>query len=156
VFATLYVSEDTTRTTTTIAAAPAPCGDQRMFGHIRSLVRRGDHYELRFDPAWFTSGQTANKAAAEDGVVAPGEPVPNDNYVVDESDRTLFYLVPATARVTVLTPAAYVDGAPASVDTLARLGAGEHPIKLYEGLESGFWMRFHNDTVCSLAQQYRP
>jgi hypothetical protein len=62
--------------------------------HIKSLERSGDHYLLRFDPAWFTSGVTANTVAAEDGAVEPGQPVPNDNYVVDESHRLLTYLSP--------------------------------------------------------------
>jgi hypothetical protein len=39
------------------------------------------------DPAWFLSGVTANVAAAEDGVVTAGQPVPNDNHVVNESHR---------------------------------------------------------------------
>ncbi|HEY6837068.1 MAG TPA: hypothetical protein VI142_11550, partial [Gaiellaceae bacterium] len=43
-----------------------PCGD-RIFGHITALAPKGDSYQLRFDPAWFTSGLTANTAAAEDG-----------------------------------------------------------------------------------------
>jgi hypothetical protein len=141
------------------AAAPVaakPCGEQRLFGHLRSLVRRGNHYELRFDPALFTSGVTANEAAAKDGVIAPGEAMPNDNYVVDESHRTYLYLVPTTLRATVLTPKAYLTGAPVGIATLAQLVAGKHPVKLYEGLDTGFWMRVHVDTVCSLAQQYHP
>ena len=58
---------------------------------------------MRFDPEWFTSGVTANDAAAEDGAVEPGQPVPNDNYRVDEGHRLLTYLVPADTPVTVLT-----------------------------------------------------
>src|SRR6476659_5825625 len=96
IFAVLYFTDDADET-----AAAATCGD-REFGHINSLKRDGDGYRLRFDPAWFTSGVTANEAAAEDGAVEPGEPVPNDNYVVDESHRLLTYLVPADAHVTVL------------------------------------------------------
>jgi len=55
------------------AVAVQPCGD-RIFGHIKTLVRSGDRYELAFDPAWFTSGVTANTAAAEDGAVPAGQP----------------------------------------------------------------------------------
>ncbi len=83
VFAGLYFTKDSESK----PVAAQPCGKERVFGHIRSLVRKGDHYELRFDPAWFTTGVTANTAAAEDGAVEPGEPVPNDYYVIDESDR---------------------------------------------------------------------
>jgi len=62
------------------------------------MTQMGDRYEVRFDPAWFTSGVTANTAAAEDGVIEPGEPVPNDNYRIEEGDRLLTYLVPTADR----------------------------------------------------------
>jgi hypothetical protein len=158
VFAALYFGKGKSAAPagTTTTTARAPCGDERAFGHLRSLVRVGDHYVLRFDPAWFTLGATANDAAAQDGVVAPGEPVPNDNYVVDESHRTYLYIVPSTARVKVLTPNAYLTGSPVSVKALAQLVAGKHPVKLFEPLDTGFWIRFHVDTVCSLQQQYQP
>lgn len=63
IFATLYFIKDSGSE----SAAAEQCGD-RIFGHISSLTRKGDQYEMRFDPAWFTSGVTANTAAAEDGV----------------------------------------------------------------------------------------
>ena len=99
VFATLYFTDDSDEPTAAVAAS---CGD-RMYGHIASLKPDGDEYRMRFDPAWFTSGVTANVAAAEDGKVEPGEPVPNDNYVVDEGHRLLTYIVPTDTPVTVLT-----------------------------------------------------
>jgi hypothetical protein len=154
VFAGLYFTKDSESK----PVATQPCGD-RTFGHIRSLVRKGDHYELRFDPAWFTSGETANTAAAEDGAVEPGQPVPNDNYVVDESDRTLKYLVRPGAHVTVLVnnPTGILS-TPISVAELAQIvrtgKSGQR--KLFEPLESGVWIRYRIDTVCSLDQQYRP
>lgn len=101
---TKTVTETTTvtspATTKTLLGAP---GERLEFGHIKSLTRKGDHFELRFDPAWFLSGETASKAAAEDGAVEPGQPVPNDNYVVEEGHRLLTYPVPGDAHVTVLT-----------------------------------------------------
>ncbi len=97
VFAGLYFTKDSESK----QVAVQPCGDEKVFGHIRSLVRKGDHYELRFDPAFWLNGVTANTAAAEDGAVEPGEPVPNDYYILDESRRTLKYLV---------RPGAHCDG----------------------------------------------
>src|SRR6185295_1247782 len=104
IFAGLYFTDDDETTATA-------CGD-RSFGHIASMTPDGDGYRMRFDPEWFTSGVTANDAAAEDGAVEPGEPVPNDNYRVDEGHRLLTYLVPADAPVTVLTK----EGDPQSFD----------------------------------------
>jgi hypothetical protein len=154
VFATLYFREDSSDE---VAASDA-CGD-RTFGHIASLTKKGDDYELRFDPAWFTSGVTANTAAAEDGVVAPGEPVPNDNYRVEEGHRLLTYLVPPSTPVTVLTregdPAGF-GATPISVAELAELVEGKRPVELFEPLDSGVWARYQVDTVCALDQQYQP
>jgi hypothetical protein len=143
------------------AVSEKPCGDNLLFGHIESMTSKGDHFELRFDPAWFLSGATANTAAAEDGAVEPGQPVPNDNYVLEEGHRLLTYVVPPSAHVTVLTKGGTPEnGGFASkaitVAQLAQLVKGEKPVELFESLESGLWMRVHIDSACSLEQQYRP
>ena len=142
------------------AATAAPCGPDAVasYGHLRSLTRSGDHFELRFDPAWFLSGVTASRAALED---TGSSDVPNDNYIVDEGHRLLTYLVPATADITVLSRTGELPGAgfPSTAITasqLAQLVDGKEPVKLAEPLESGFWMHVKIDTVCSLQQQYRP
>jgi hypothetical protein len=154
IFASLAFGTASKKTTAAVAAQP--CGD-RIFGHITSLRRTGDHYELGFDPAWFTSGVTANKAAAEDGAVPAGQPVPNDNYVVDESHRVLTYLAPADAAVTILTrEGGPLYETPSSVGELERIVNGGEHRALFEPLDSGIWIRFHVDTVCTIEQQYRP
>jgi hypothetical protein len=154
VFAALYFTEEPATQT----VAEQPCGD-RIFGHIKSLTPQSDHFEMRFDPAWFTSGVTANTAAAEDGAVEPGEPVPNDNYVVDEGHRLLTYIVPADTPVTVLTrggdPVNF-GSTPITVSELEQIVNGGKHRPLFEPLESGVWIRVHVDTICSLDQQYRP
>ena len=158
-FATLYFTDDDE------GVAASSCGD-RIYGHIDALgvasgltSGGGDMLQLRFDPAWFTSGVTANTAAAEDGVVEPGEPVPNDNYRVEEGHRLLTYLVPPDAKVTVLTrqgdPANF-GSTPITVDELTKLVAGGKPVELFEPLDTGVWIRVDGDTVCALDQQYQP
>lgn len=136
----------------------APAGQMVLFGHIKTLTRKGSRYRLGFDPAWFTSGVTANTAAAEDGAVPKGQPVPNDNYIVDESHRLLTYLVPTNTHVTVLTNQG-TKGISATVVTVAELArivnGGKH-LKLFEPLDSGVWIRVRIDTVRELDQQYRP
>ena len=153
VFAALYFLSDA-ETRTVLAK---PCGD-RIFGHIASLERQGDHFALRFDPAWFTSGVTANTAAAEDGAVDAGQPVPNDNYVIEEGHRLLTYVVQREARVTVLTRGGPgpLGETPITVSELARIVSGRGQRPLLEPLDSGVWLRVHVDTACSLEQQYRP
>ncbi len=152
-FAVLYVTDEPEA-----SASASTCGD-RSFGHISTLAPKGDTYELRFDPAWFTSGITANTAAAEDGVVEPGEPVSNDNYRIEEGHRLLTYLVSPTAKVTVLTrqgdPANF-GSTPITVAQLAELVSGEAPVELFEPLDTGVWIRVDVDTVCAIDQQYQP
>jgi hypothetical protein len=154
VFAALYFRGEPATTTRTVVERP--CGD-RIFGHISSLQRRDGKLELRFDPAWFTSGVTANTAAAEDGAVDPGQPVPNDNYVVEEGHRLLTYYVGAHAHIGVLAKSKPgVQTTPITVSELERIVNGRKHRPLFEPLASGVWIRVHIDTVCSLDQQYRP
>lgn len=153
VFAVLYFTKDSGSEST----AAEQCGD-RIFGHVSSLTLKDGVYEMRFDPAWFTSGVTANVAAAEDGVVEPGEPVPNDNYRIEEGHRLLTYLVPPDTHVTVLTrqdPAGF-GATPITVAELAQLVDGQSPVELFEPLDTGVWIRVNVDTVCALDQQYQP
>ncbi len=149
-------------TTTVTVTAPAKSGlgaprQVLEFGYIKSLTRTGAHYKMRFDPAWFLTGVTANTAAADDGAVEPGQPVPNDNYVLDEGHRLLTYTVPATAHVKVLTNQgdSGISGTPVTVAQLAEIVSGQSDLKLFEPIETGFWIAVSIDTVRSLDQQYR-
>jgi hypothetical protein len=156
-------STETVTTTVTVATPPqtdlGPPRQRVEFGHIKSLTRDRGRYELRWDPAEFLSGETANLAAAQDGAVEPGEPVPNDNYVVDESHRLYTYVVRPGAKVTVLTNRGNgILETPVSVAQLASLVQGETVpgVKLYESLDSGIWLTTDIDKVTKIDQQYRP
>ena len=156
---TKTVTKTVTQTTGSNATSKSDVGppaEQVEFGYIKALKKKGADYRLRFDPAWFLSGATANVAAAQDGAVSPGEPVPNDNYVVDEGHRLLTYEVPATAHVTALTKG--VTGTPITVSELAQLASGKNPFPrpLFEPITTGFWIQVDIDTVRSLDQQYHP
>jgi len=148
-----------TKTVTVVGTGktgPGPPGEIVQFGFIKSLTRKGRGFEMLFDPAWFLSGKTANVAAAEDGVVKPGQPVPNDNYTLDEGHRLLTYKVPANVHVTALTKD--VTGTPITVSQLAQLVGGKNPFSrpLFEPITTGFWILVNIDTVRSLDQQYHP
>jgi hypothetical protein len=146
----------TTKVTKVVATPAAKSNEIAQFGYVKSLERKGSGYEMRFDPALMLSGETANVAAAEDGAVPPGEPVPNDNYILDEGHRLLTYEVPANAHVTALTKG--VAGSPITVAELAQLVRGENPFAkpLFEPITTGFLIRIDVDTVRSLDQQYHP
>jgi hypothetical protein len=140
----------------------ASAGQMVLYGHVKKLTAKSGHFELRFDPAWFTSGVTANVAQAQDQGTScqptACPPVPNDNYVIEEGHRLLTYLVPTSAHVTVLTNAGTkgISATPISVAELSRIVNGGPHRKLFEPLESGVWLRVRIDTVRELDQQYRP
>src|SRR5262245_51701469 len=147
------------------AAAPLPPasapGQLVFYGHVKSLTPSGKRYLLRFDPAWLLEGITAQRAAVADGALPPGEPVPNDNYTRDESHKLLTFLVPRTARVTVLTNrgTAGIRNTPVSVAEFAQILEGRNPRhRALFGDEStwGYWARVQTDMVRSLDAQYHP
>jgi len=136
------------------AAAP---GELVYYGHIRSIVRDGRRYAVRFDPAWLLEGETAERAAVADGVIPPGQPVPNDNYTRDESHKVLVFLAPPTVRGTLLTKG--LGTVAVSIAELAEIVRGRNPKHrplFSPGNSSGFWLRVRVDTVRSFDQQYHP
>ena len=42
--------------------AATPAGQTTLYGHIESLTRKGNRYELRFDPALWLTGVPAERA----------------------------------------------------------------------------------------------
>jgi hypothetical protein len=139
-------------------AAPPPTVVQ--FGYVRSLVATGGVYRMRFDPALWLSGETANRAAVEDGVIPPGETVPNDYYIRNETKKQLTYTVPRNAHVTVLTMEflAGLRSTRIAVSELAAIVKGRNPKgrKLYGAGTLGYWVRIAGDRVTRLDQQYQP
>lgn len=132
-----------------------------LYGHVKALTRKGARYELRFDPAWWLGGSTANRAAVEDRRMPPGDVVPNDYYVRDETHRLLTFRVPPSARATVVT----FGGPPGlrstvvPISELAEIVKGRNPRRraLFDRRNHlGYWIRVATDTVRSLDQQYQP
>jgi hypothetical protein len=148
-----------TKTVTATAGVGAP-SEQVEFGYISSLKPDGDTFVMKFDPAWLLSGVTANVAQAEDQGTpcrpSACPPVANDNYRLNEGHRLLTYIVPANARVTALTTGA--TGTRITVAQLSGIVSGKNPLghPLWEGLNTGVWIRVRIDTVRAIDQQYHP
>jgi hypothetical protein len=147
----------TVRAPSTFGASPQ---EVSYYGHIVSLTSGADGYLLRFDPSWWLSGITANvaAAAAQHVTCAPSmcEPVPNDHFILDEGHTTLTFVMPRSTHGTVLTSGANINGTRIDATRLAAIVAAGNTAKLFESLDSGVWIRVHNDTVQAFAQQYRP
>lgn len=138
-----FVAAPAAKQSCTFATLPraTPAGQQSLYGHISSLTRRGDHYVLRFDPAWLLSGVTASRAALED--TGSGD-APNDTYARDETHKLLTFLVPASAHVTLLTHSTC-----STSTTVAKLAKSTTPRRR-------LWIRVRIDTVRSVDEQYHP
>lgn len=128
-----------------------------LYGHIKSLNPKGSRFELRFDPALWLGGTTATRAAIEDKDLRPGQSLPNDYYIRDETHRLLTYRVSAGARATVIILGNRLIRIP--VSELAQIVKGRNPNgrRLYDQENYlGYWIRVATDTVRALDQQYQP
>lgn len=144
----------------TATTGPGAPQEPVFYGHIKSLVRKGSRFELEFDPAWLLVGATAERAAVQDKVLEPGEPVPNDSYTVEEGHRLLTFVVFPAAQVTVLNTGLRPTTIP--VSELAQIISGKNPRhrSLFDRTNSsGFWIRVgskYPNPAVSLDQQYHP
>jgi hypothetical protein len=135
------------------SSSSAPGKQQVLYGHVKSVTRVGNRFELRFDPAWWLTGVAAEHACG-------CKPVPNDSVVIDETHRLLTFAVRKDARVTVLVRGGKAPTATISVAELAQIVQGKNPQhrQLLEP-KAGFWIRVlqtYPSPVVSLDQQYQP
>jgi hypothetical protein len=135
------------------SSSSAPGNRQVLYGHVKSVTRVGNRFELRFDPAWWLTGVAAEHACG-------CKPVPNDSVVIDETHRLLTFAVRKDARVTVLVRGGKASTATISVAELAQIVRGKNPQhrQLLEP-RAGFWIRVlqtYPSPVVALDQQYQP
>jgi hypothetical protein len=143
----------------------------RYFGYVRGA--KSEPRVIVFDVAQAFSGEAANRAAAEDGVVEPGEPVPNDHYERNpEQDVELLELAPG-ASVTAAWPASFLmkyvsreeyrkcersaapmpcTQVPLSLDTF--FAATNRDLSADYGIP--VWLRIRDGLVESIDEQYFP
>jgi hypothetical protein len=150
-----------TRTVVRTVTVTQPLGGAAQlsfYGRIVSAQPASGGYFLRFDPAWWLSGVTANVAMAQALNVkcAPRacEAVPNDYYILDDGHEVLTFVLPRSTHGTVLTRPLKFPGTRIGADRLVQLVG--RPQGLFEPLDSGVWLRVRGDTVLAFAQQYRP
>ena len=152
-----------TKTVTVSGATTTGLGAPRemvIYGHIKSLIRKGSRFELGFDPAWLLFGVTAERAAVQDKVLQPGQPVPNDSYTVEAGHRLLTFVVFPDAHVSVLNKG--LRPTAISVSELAQIIRGKNPRhrSLFDpSNSSAFWLRVgdkYPSPAVSLSQQYHP
>ncbi len=88
------------------SSPPRLAGDGRYFGYIRAA--NAESHTISFDVAQFFFGKDVQKAAEDDGAVAPGESVSNDHYERNRDHRSVALDVAPDTEVTVGAPASFL------------------------------------------------
>jgi hypothetical protein len=152
-------SPEATRTTEPTATLPSTKpATVEHFGYIRSVSTAGPTATLAFDEAEFLTGDEAQNAAEDDGVIAPGEPVPNDYYVDNPDKTTPVYPIATAAKITARRCPLCRHGKPGHLeDFLASfMKKGQTYADPYRGAESQYWLTIENGEVVAIDEQYVP
>ena len=150
---------DPTQTQTSSQPAPAPGpSPAEHFGYIRSVSTAGPAATLAFDEAEFLTGDAAQKAAEEDGVVAPGETVPNDYYIPNRDQTTQTLRIANDAKITAKRCPLCRHGRDGQLDSfLASFMKGRQTFAdPYRGKYSLYWLTIKDGEVAAIDEQYVP
>ena len=146
-----------TQTSTQPAPTPGP-SPAEQFGYIRSVSTAGPAATLAFDEAEFLTGDAAQKAAEEDGVVAPGETVPNDYYIRNRDQTTQTLRIANDAKITAKRCPLCRHGRDGQLDSfLASFMKGRQTFAdPYRGKYSLYWLTIKDGEVAAIDEQYVP
>jgi len=146
-----------TQTSTQPAPTPGPSPAEH-FGYIRSVSTAGPAATLAFDEAEFLTGDAAQKAAEEDGVVAPGETVPNDYYIPNRDQTTQTLRIANDAKITAKRCPLCRHGRDGQLDSfLASFMKGRQTFAdPYRGKYSLYWLTIKDGEVAAIDEQYVP
>ena len=146
-----------TQTSTQPAPTPGPSPADH-FGYIRSVSTAGPAATLAFDEAEFLTGDAAQKAAEQDGVVAPGEKVPNDYYIRNRDQTTQTLRIANDAKITAKRCPLCCHGRDGQLGPfLASFMKGRQTFAdPYRGKYSLYWLTIRDGEVAAIDEQYVP
>ena len=146
-----------TQTQTQPSPPPGPSSAEH-FGYIRSVSTAGPAATLAFDEAQFLTGLAAQKAAEEDGVVAPGESVPNDYYIRNRDQTTQTLRIANGASITAKRCPLCRHGRDGQLGPfLASFMKGRQTFAdPYRGKYSLYWLTIRDGEVAAIDEQYVP
>jgi hypothetical protein len=146
------------RTTTQPGTTTQKQAGGEQFGYIRSVSTAGPVATLTFDEAEFLTGDEAQRAAEQDGVVAPGEHVPNDYYIRNPVKSTETLRVATDAKITARRCPLCRKGQPGNVDDFlgSFMKTGQTYADPYRGAKSQYWLKIEDGAVVAIDEQYLP
>jgi hypothetical protein len=141
-------------TSPTPSASPA-LADGRSYGYIKSVD--ATNKELVFDLAQFFSGDAANKAAQEDGVIGPGESVDNDYYIRNVNPKLRIIPIAPTVIIEIIQWSNCCEHTlKPTLTTFAKAFPGPGPTDDFHGLDSSYWLTVKNGAIVKIEEQYLP
>jgi hypothetical protein len=128
--------------------------DGKYFAFIKTAATSPD--KITYDVAEYFTGNKADKAAIQDGVIKKGQHVENDIYIRNTSKQLRTADVTSSATVKVLTKG---GGSPklktVSYSEFAKLfnGGGKDNKHLHG---NGYWLVASNNKITSITEQFHP
>ena len=139
-------------------ASTTPSAPAEHFGYIRSVSTAGPTATLAFDEAEFLTGNKAQQAAEDDGIVPPGEAVPNDYYIRNPDKTTRTLRIANDAKITARRCSLCRHGQPGELGPfLASFMKGRQTFAdPYRGKYSLYWLTIEDGEVVAIDEQYVP
>jgi hypothetical protein len=139
---------------------PSPSGspilaEGRSFGSIRSVDAAGG--TLVFDLEQFFSGDAADKAAQEDGVIGPGEHVDNDVYIRNVNPMLRTVPISPDVDIELIQWSNCCDHTfSPTLERFAQGFPGPDPDEDFRGTASPYWLTVKDGAIVKIEEQYLP
>jgi hypothetical protein len=146
----------------TPTASPTPSAtpllpDGRHFGRINEIAIGDSGTELVFNLQQFLMGEEARQAAIADGVLKPGEELPNDYYIRDQNPKLRNMPLADDAKIRIVNWENCCDLIDGERDPwLAAFAPGADHFHKYHGQDSPYWLTVQNGIVVMVEEQYLP
>lgn len=109
-----------------------------------------------FDLAYFLTGEEADRAAQEDGVIQEGEHVDNDYYIVNENTKLRDILYASVVPVRLVRWSECCESFDAEFDLFVRAFQPGGTDENYKGPDSQYWLTVNGGVVTSVEEQFLP
>jgi hypothetical protein len=146
--------------TTTTLPSPSPSAspalaEGRSFGYIKSVDAGVS--TLVFDLAQFFTGEAANKAAQQDGVIGPGESVDNDYYIRNVNKLLRTVPIAQNVKISIVEWSNCCDHTMSpNLGTFAQAFPGPGPTDDFHGPNSSYWLTVQGGAIVKIEEQYLP
>ena len=136
-----------------VTTSAAALEDGRHFGFILSIDASGS--AMVFDLALFLTGDAANQAAIEDGVIQPGQTIDNDYYIRNNNTKLRDLALRQDVRIILVN---WPNCCETTVNGVLEDFAASFttPTDVYHGPQSPYWLTVEAGVVTKIEEQYLP